>query len=117
MYKPSNQIKLKTSIITPNLCDYSDAYIPVSGSIEIAWAGDDDDDDDDAKRADQGDKGVIFKNCPPFPDCISEINNTQIDNAKNIDSVVPIYSLIDYSGKFLKTSESLRQYYRDKPSD
>ena len=43
----------------------------------------------------------------PFTDCISEINNTQIDNAKDIDGVVPIYRLMDYSGKFLKTSESL----------
>ena len=104
MYKPSNKIKFKTSIITPNLCDYIDAYIPVSGSIKIAWAGDD---NDDAKRADQGNKEVIFKNYIPFTDCISEINNTQIDNAKDIDGVVPIYRLMDYSGKFLKTSESL----------
>ena len=104
MYKPSNKIKFKTSIITPNLCDYIDAYIPVSGSIKIAWAGDD---NDDAKRADQGNKEVIFKNYIPFTDCISEINNTQIDNAKDIDVVMSMYNLIEHTNNYLKASGSL----------
>ena len=55
----------------------------------------------------------IFKNCAPFIDCISEINNTQTDNAKYIDVVIPMYNLIEYSDNYLKTSGSLCQYYRD----
>ena len=50
---------------------------------------------------------MIFKNCAPFTDCISEINNTQIDNAKDIDLVMPMYNLIEYSDNYSKTSESL----------
>ena len=51
-------------------------------------------------------KGVIFKNCAPFTDCISEINNIRIDNAKDID-VITMYNLIEYSNNYSKTSEGL----------
>ena len=51
----------------------------------------------------------------PFPDCISEINNTEIDHRKDIDVVMPMYSLIEYSENYSKTSGSLWQYYRDEP--
>ena len=50
-----------------------------------------------AKRLDERNEGVIFKNCAPFTDCISEINNTQIDNANDLDVVMLIYNLIEYS--------------------
>ena len=50
---------------------------------------------------------VKLKNCAPFTDWISEINNTQIDNAKHIDVIIPIYSLIEYSDNYWKTSGSL----------
>ena len=50
---------------------------------------------------------MIFKNCAPFADSISEINNTQIDNAKDIDVVMPMYNLIEYNDNYSKTSESL----------
>ena len=64
----------------------SDAYILVKQTISIeTQAGD---------NPNNGDKEVIFKNCATFTDCISEINNTQIDNAKNIDVVMPMYNLI-----------------------
>ena len=59
---------------------------------------------------------VIFKNCAPFTDCISEINNTQISNAKDIDMVILVYNWIQYSDNYLKTSGSLWQYYRDELS-
>ena len=52
-------------------------------------------------------KNVIIENCPPFTDCINEINNTQIDNAKYIDIVMPMYSVIDYSDNCSKTFASL----------
>ena len=59
-------------------------------------------------------KTVIFKNCVPFTDFITEINNTQINDAQDIDTVMPIYNLIEYSDAYLKTSGTLWQYYRDK---
>ena len=52
-----------------------------------------------------------------FINCISEINNTQIDNAKDIDIVMPMYNLIEYSDNYAKTAGSLRQYFRDEPVD
>ena len=59
---------------------------------------------------------VVFKNCAPFTNYISDINNAQIDNAKDIDVVMPMYKLIEYTHNNLKTSESIQQYYRDKPA-
>ena len=57
---------------------------------------------------------IIFKTCAPFTDCLSETNNTQIDNAKGIDIVMIMYNLIYYSDNYSKTSGSLWQYYRDE---
>ena len=96
-----------------NLCDYSDACIFVSGTVIIDRAGA----DDAVKPADEKNKGVILKNCEPFPNCISEINNTHIDNARDIDVVMPMYNLIEYRDNYLKTSGTLWQYYRDDPND
>ena len=101
-------IKFKTTMLRSNLCDYADAYILVKGTITITGAGD----DDAAKRLDERNKGVIFKNCAPFTKCISRINNTDIDNAKDIDIVISLYNLIEYSDNYSKTSESFWQYYK-----
>ena len=100
-------------MLRSSLCDYSDACILVKGKITINEAGD----DAAAMRADERDKGVAFKNCAPFTNCISEINNTQVDNAEDIDIVMPMYNLIEYSDNYSKTSGSLWQYYRDEPND
>ena len=108
-YNVNSQIKFKTTM----LCDYSDAYILVKGKITIAGAGA----DAAARQADERNKGVIFKNCAPFINCISEINNTQIDNAKDIDIVMPMYNLIEYSDNYAKTTGRLWQYFRDEPAD
>ena len=113
MYKDSTQIKFKTSIIKSNLCDCSDVYILVIRTITITRAGA----DDAAKRADEGNKAVIFKNCVPFTECISNVNNSQIENAKDIDVVMVMNDLILYSDNYLKISGSLWQCYRDKPND
>ena len=112
-YNVNSQIKFKTTMLKSSLCDYSDAYILVKGTITIAGAGD----DAAARQADERDKGVIFKNCAPFTNCVSEINNTQVDNAKDIDIVMPMYNLIEYSDNYVKTSGSLWQYYRDEPNN
>ena len=88
-----SDIKCKTTILRSSSCDYTDAYILVNGTITITGAGD----DATARQADERDKDVIFKNCAPFTKCISRINNTDIDNAKDIDIVIPMYDLIEYS--------------------
>ena len=56
---------------------------------------------------------MIFKNCAPFLNCKSEINNIEIDNAKYIDIVMAMYNLIEYNDNYSKTFESLRQYYNN----
>ena len=78
-YNVNSQIKFKTTMLKSSLCDYSDAYILVKGRITITRAGA----DAAARQADERDKGVAFKNCAPFTNCISEINNRQVDNAKD----------------------------------
>ena len=92
VYNTNSQIRFKTSMVRSSLYDYSYAYILVSGTITITAAGA----DDAAKRLDERNKDVI-KKCAPFTDCISEINNTQIDNSKYVDVVMPMYNLIEYS--------------------
>ena len=111
-YTTNSQIKFKTSMLRSRLRDHSNAYMLVNATITLTWAGD----NDTARRLGERNKGAIFKNCVPFIDCISEINNTQIDNAKYMDIVMPMY-LIEYSDNHSKTSESLREYYRDNPND
>ena len=106
-YNVHSQIKFKTTMLKSSLCDYSDAYIPVKERITITGAGD----DAAARQADERDKGAAFKNCAPFINCISEINNTQVDNAKDIDIVMPMNNLIEYSDNYAKTSGSFWQYY------
>ena len=64
--------------------------------------------------ADNVGKEVVFNNWAPFIDCISETNNMQIANAKDIDVVMPMYNLIVYVNNYSKTSGSLWQYYRDE---
>ena len=88
-------------MLRSSLFDYSDACIVVKGAIAVNNTAAADGD------ANNTNKKVVFKNCAPFTNCISEINNTQADNAKGIDSVMPVYNLIEYSGNYSKTSGSL----------
>ena len=85
-------------MLKSSLCDYSDAYILVKRTITVnntAAAGVD---------INNTNKKVIFKNHSIFSNCISEVNNTQVDNAKDIDIVMPMYILIEYSDNYAKTS-------------
>ena len=66
--------------------------------------------------ANNANKKVVFKNCAPFIKCISEINNTQIDNAEYIDTVMSMYSLVEYSDNCSKASASLWQYCKEIPA-
>ena len=86
MCNTNSQIKFKTSIFRSSLCDYSDAYILVKGTISIT--------EQEGDNPNNANKKVTFKNCAPFTDCISEINNIQIDNAKHVDVIMPMYNLI-----------------------
>ena len=82
-YNVNSQIKLKTTMLKSSLCDYSDALILFKGAItvyNISTAG---------AAANNTNKKVTTKNCAPFTNCISELNNTQIDNPKDIDIVIP----------------------------
>ena len=103
-YNVNSQIKFKTTMLKSSLCDYSDAYILVKGTISVI------------NTADEGAAVNNTKNCAPFTNCISEINNTQVDNAKDIDIVMPMYNLIEYSNNYAKTTGSLWQYCKDIPA-
>ena len=100
-------------MLRSNLCDYADGYVLVKGTITITGAGN----DDATKQAGESDKGVTFKNCAPFTRCISRVNNTDLDNAKDVDIVMPMYNLIEYSDNYSKTSGSLWKYYKNDPND
>ena len=97
----NKQIRFKTSMLRSDLCNYSDAYIAVKGKITVTNP------DNNTYE-----KKLAFKNNAPFTSCISKINNTLIDNAEDLDVVMPMYNLIEYS----KTTESLWNYYRDEPN-
>ena len=93
-----------------DLCGCSDAYILVKGTINVP----------DIAAADAAvintNKNVIVKNWAPFTICINEINKTQVDDAQDIDIVMPTYTLIEYGDAYSQTSGSLWQYYRDEPA-
>ena len=92
-------------MLKSDLCDYSDAYIVVKGKITVA-----------NPNNDAYDKKLAFKNNAPFTSCISKINNTLIDNAKDLDVVMPMYNLLEYSKNYRKTTGSLLNCYRDEPN-
>ena len=94
-------------MLKSSLCDYSDAYILVKGTITV---------NNTAAAANNTNKKVIFKNCAPFTNCTNEINNTQVDNAKYIDIVIPMYNLIEYSDSYSKRSGILWQYCKGIPA-
>ena len=110
VYHVNSQIKFKTTMLKSSLCDYSDAYILVKGTISANHTA------ARGAAANNTNKKVIFKNCAPFTNCISEINNTQVHNAKDIDIVIPMYNLIEYSDNYEKTTGSLRKYCKDIPA-
>ena len=93
-----------------NLYDYRDGYIHVKGTITVpntTAAG---------VAVNNTNKLVIFKNCASFTDCLTEINNSQVDDTQKIDIVMPIYNVVANSGAYLKKLGRLWQYYRDEPA-
>ena len=99
VYSPNKQIRFKTSMLRSSLCNYSDAYILVKGNVTVnnTAVG--------AVAANNTNKKVIFENCAPFTNCISKINNIQIDNAEYIDIIMPMYNIIEYNDTIRKHLE------------
>ena len=95
-------IKYDTRVLKPNLCDYADAYVLVNGTIRAANAVD-------------ADTRLALKNCAPFTKCNLEINNGHVDTAENLDIVMPMYNLIEYSDNYQDSSATLYQFKRDEP--
>ena len=104
-HNTNKEIRIKTSVLRSDLCDFSDAYIIVKGDIVT--------NPDNAKR----NKAVAFKNNAPFINCMTKINGIKIDNAEDLDVVMPMYNLLEYSKNYRKTTGSLWNYYRDQPSN
>ena len=105
-YNSNKEIRIKMSKLRSDLCHFSDACIVVKGNITVT-------DPDNAKR----DKSVAFKNNAPFINCISKIKGVQIGNAEDLDVVMPMYNLLEYSKNYIKAAGSLWIYYRDEPSN
>ena len=90
-----------------DLCDYSDAYVWVKGTITVT----------DPNNNANFDRRLTLKNKAPFISCISKINGELVENAEDLDIVIPMYNLLQYSKNYEKTSGSLFNYYRDEPKD
>ena len=93
-YLTDNEIEFLTSSLESNLCDYSDAYILVTGNINISGSND-------------SNTKIAFKNCASFKKCRTEINETLVDDAEHINIAMPTHNLIEYSDSYFDTSGSL----------
>ena len=112
MYNENKSIRFKTCMLRSDLCDYADAYILVNGTITVTAAV------VANNIRDKKNRKLISKNNAPFVSCISRINGELIEDADDLDIVMPIYNLLEYSKNYRKTIGSLYNYYRDKlPND
>ena len=96
-------IKYDTRVLKPNLCDYAEAYVLVDGTIRVANA--------------LNDARLALKNCAPFTKCNLEINDEHVDTAENLDIVMSMYNLMEYSDNYQDSSATLYQYKRDEPAE
>ena len=106
-YSVNKEIRIKTPMLRPDLCDFSDVYIVLKGDITLE--GD--------NNAHKPNKNLTFKNNAPFISCILKINSIKIDDAEDLDAVMPMYNLLGYSKNYRKTTKNLQNYYREQPSD
>ena len=114
MYNENKSIRFKTPILRSNLCNYSDAYILVKGTIIVTTPGV----NNNANNIrDKRNRPVILKNNAPFVSCITRINGKLIEDADDLDIVMSMYNLSEYSKNYRKTIGSLYNYYRDELSD
>ena len=97
-------------MLRSHLCGFSDAYIVVKRTITLTK-------DADSEFIKVRNRPLAFENNAPFTNCISKINNVLIDNAEDLDVGMPIYKLIEYNKNYIKTTGSVRNYYRDEPNN
>ena len=97
-------IKCDTRVLKPNLCDHAEACILVDGTIRAA-------------NNVNNNTRLALRNCAPFAKCNLEINVEHIDTAENLDIVMPMYNLIEYSDNYQDSSATLYQYKRNEPPD
>ena len=107
IYNTNKQIRFKTSMLRSDLCDYSEAYIVVKGDITVEGANN--------KIIEN--KLLAFKNNAPFISCISKMNDVLIENEEDLDIVMPMYNLLEYSKNYSKTSGRFWSYYKDELTD
>ena len=99
-YSHGNPIKFLTNTLESSICDYSDAYILVTGNINVTGGN--------------NNTKVAFKNCSAFRKYRTETNETFIDEADFINITMPMYNLLEYSDNYSDTSGSLWQFKRDE---
>ena len=110
-YNGNKSIRFKTPMLRSNLCDYSDAYILVKGTITVTVFGA----NNGANNIrDKKNRPLILKNNAPFVSCITRINGELIEDPDDLDIVMPMYNLLEYSKNYRKTVGSLYNYYRDE---
>ena len=97
-------------MLRSDLCEFTDAYIVVKGDITLTKAA-------NRNFIDVTNRFLAFLKNAPFTNCISKINNVLIANAEDLDVVMPMYNLFEYSKNYRKTTESLWNYYRDEPNN
>ena len=107
-------IKYNTRVLKPNLCDYADAYILVDGKIRAIPGAPV---SDPAAIPALNLTRLALTNCAPFTKYNSEINDEHVDTPENLDIVMPMYNLIEYSDNYQDSSATLYQYKRDEPPD
>ena len=93
-------IKFKTKVIKPNLCDYPDAYILVTGDIKVVDVA--------------ANTNVAFQNCAPFTRCVTHVHDEHVETAENVNIIMPMYNLAEYSGNYADSSRSIYQFKRDQ---
>ena len=106
-YNENKSIRFKTPMLRSDLCDYAGAYILVNGIITVTGI----------HPRDRKNRPLILKNNAPFISCITRINGDLIENADDLDIVMPMYNLLEYIKNYRKTIGSLYNYYRDELSD
>ena len=94
-------------MLRSDLCDYSNAYVWVKGTITVT----------DPNNNANFDRRLTLKNNAPYISCISKINGELVENAEDLDIVIPMYNLLEYSKNYEKTSGYLFNYYRDEPKE
>ena len=127
-YSENKEIRLKTSMLRSDLCDYSDAYVEVTANVNVTVNRDGADNinvltDVAANPAanppvvaidNSGKRTFTLKNNAPFVSCITKINGELVENAEDLNVVIAMYNLIEYSKNDRKTNGSLHNYYRDE---